>query len=146
MLLFRSPLYLNFLLKSTIELGSSKASRSIFTATCDSIICRLFKWNNLQLGFEYRINLYSKGQKLSDYQMSRTKFSTLFGVPDQYSNSGLIAGPPFEYWTSKSLLFRCFRYSDVGYSNPRCILPCRKNIRIWCLKLKWLHLEREWTK
>ena len=26
-----------------------------------------------------------------------------------------------EYWTSKSLLFRCFHYSDVCYSDPHCI-------------------------
>ena len=34
-------------------------------------------------------------------------------VGSQWSNGGLNAELPFEYWTSKSLLFRCFRYSHL---------------------------------
>ena len=39
----------------------------------------------------------------------------------------LNARVPFEYWTSEyqtseSLLFTCFRYSDVHFSDPHCII------------------------
>ena len=27
---------------------------------------------------------------------------------------------PIEYWTSASLVLKCFRYSDVCYSDPHC--------------------------
>ena len=41
-------------------------------------------------------------------------------MPARYSNGGLNTKLPFEYQTSKSLLFRCFHYSDVRYPDPHC--------------------------
>ena len=69
--------------------------------------CPIAEWSHIQMPFE-----------------CRTKFSLVFRPaiwkPDQYSNGGLNTDLPFEYqtseyWTSESLLFRCFRYSD-----PHC--------------------------
>ena len=54
----------------------------------------VFKWSKVVgLPFEYQ-----------------TKFSPVFRPPYEY--------PTSEYWTSKSILFRCFCYSDVPYSDP----------------------------
>ena len=96
------------------------------------------KKNNYSEDLNTRVVQYLNGLKLSNCQMVR------------YWNSGLNTRLPYEYqtteyWTSKSLFFRCFRYSDVRYSNPRCIW----NWLLWeteyqtCLVFKWLVVWRK---
>ena len=54
---------------------------------------------------------YSNNQKLSDRRMVLS-MNTIW-ILDQYPNGGLNTELIFEYWTCKSLLFRCFFYSSI---------------------------------
>ena len=58
--------------------------------------CRITEWSIIRMPLEYR-----------------TKFCLLFRPPFEYRTS--------EYWASESSLFRCFRYSDVRYSDVHSI-------------------------
>ena len=104
------------------------------------------KWSVIRMPFEYRTKLSLVLRPPFEY---RTSIQMVVWIPNNHLNTYWTS----EYQTSESLLFRCFHYSDVCYSDPHCIqmvvwipewksLLMVQNVRVWMVRqVTWLPFE-----